>query len=105
MVAGGEVAAAVDVAVLEEVTVVEEVRGGAVLAVLAQLLDEVQDLRKVIDNDDERRSKKTAQIFPFPTITLNARFHLNYTADVDDESTGVYSLVEEENQWYDADIR
>ena len=43
MVAGGKVAA-VDVLVFEEV-VVEEVRGGAVLAVLAQLLDEVQHLR------------------------------------------------------------
>ena len=49
MVAGREVAAveAVEVtaaAVLEEV-VVEEVGGGAVLAVLAQLLDEVQHLQ------------------------------------------------------------
>ena len=49
MVAGGEVAAApVEVsgpAAAEEVVVVEEVGRGAVLAVLAQLLDEVQHLQ------------------------------------------------------------
>ena len=80
MVAGGEVAVeAAEVASLVEV-VVEEVGRGAVLAVLAELLDEVQHLQGAKMGKDvrtrmrDRAMQKKSRRVP-RAITLNIRFH------------------------------